>query len=341
MPPRMATGLASAFLLAAVAPLGCRHAVAPGAASPADTSAVLPDSGGGEALADPAPHSDAVSLTVDGRSRHLIVHLPGGATTGPRPLVLNLHGSGATAAAQESFTAMDAVAEANGFIVAYPEAAIDLGGGFAWNVPGQPLLGGAAVPADAPDDVAFFAQAISLLEQRYAIDPRRIFVAGMSGGARMTSQLGCDLASTVAAIAPVAGLRFPSPCGGTRSVPAVSFHGTADPVNPYDGSGQGYWTYSVPSAAAQWAVHDGCGAVPALSQPAADVALTAYGGCAGGAEIALYTIAGAATNGRARPSKPRPSTRTPSCGRSSRRTRCPDRRAPAALADARRRPIRR
>jgi polyhydroxybutyrate depolymerase len=115
----------------------------------------------------------------------------------------------------------------------------------------------------------------------------------MSGGARMASQLGCDLSTTIAAVAPVAGLRFPAPCNGTRAVPVISFHGTADTVNPYDGGGQAYWTYSVPSAAQQWAAHDGCGDTPAVSQPADGVELTSYGDCAGAAAVALYTVAGA------------------------------------------------
>ncbi len=254
-----------------------------------DGTPILIDAGDGTAL----PRSESLSLVAGGIPRHLIVHLPGGAATTPRPLVLNLHGSGGTAAQQEASIGMDAVAEAHQFIVAYPDAAIALGGGFAWNVPGQPLLGGGAVPPDAADDVAFFAQAIAFLQQRYAIDAHRVFVTGMSGGARMTSQLGCDLAGTVAAIAPVAGLRFPTPCNGARAVPVVAFHGTADATNPYDGGGQPYWTYSVPSAQQQWAAHDGCGANP-TSAPAADVVtLTAYGDCAGGAAVALYTIDGA------------------------------------------------
>jgi polyhydroxybutyrate depolymerase len=268
--------------LALVGPAACRHPVAPGA------TPILIDAGGAT-----APRNESVTLVAGGIPRHLIVHLPGGSAATPRALVLNLHGSGSNGAQQQAATGMDPVAEANQFIVAYPDAAIALGGAFAWNVPGQPLLGGGAVPDGAADDVAFFAQAIMFLEQRYAIDAHRIFVTGMSGGARMTSQLGCDLADTVAAIAPVAGLRFPAPCAGTRAVPVVAFHGTADTVNPYDGGGQPYWTYSVPSAQQQWGAHDGCAATP-TSSPAADkVTLSTYGDCAGGATVALYTIDGA------------------------------------------------
>lgn len=283
---------ATAALLLLWGSPGCRLPVAPGTTM----ANGAPDAG-----ATPGPRSESLSILIDGSTRHLIVHLPGGVgvgdgTTGtgtpPRPLVLNLHGSGGTAAQQQAFCAMDALADANGFIVAYPDAAIALSGGFAWNVPGQPLLGGGAVPVGAADDVAFFAQVIPELERRYPIDAHRVFVTGMSGGARMASQLGCNLSTTIAAIAPVAGLRFPGPCG-PRPVPVVSFHGTADATNPYDGGGEAYWTYSVPSAAQQWAAQDGCNATPAVSPAAVNVELTAYGECAGGAAVALYTIAGA------------------------------------------------
>ena len=47
------------------------------------------------------------------------------------------------------------------------------------------------------------------LEAGLCVDPTRVFATGFSGGARMTSQLGCDLPATVAAIAPVSGLRLP------------------------------------------------------------------------------------------------------------------------------------
>ena len=47
--------------------------------------------------------------------------------------MLNLHGSGSTAAQQEVFSGMDRVADAGGFIVAYPQGAIASGSGFDWS----------------------------------------------------------------------------------------------------------------------------------------------------------------------------------------------------------------
>ena len=239
-----------------------------------------------------------MSLTVDGMPRTVIVHIPAGYSgTSPVPLVLNLHGSGSTSAEQEALTGMDATADAHGFVVAYPQAAIaaNLLGqtGFDWNVPGVPLLGGKAVPAGAADDIAFLRALPRTLGSRLCLDPHRVYVTGLSGGGRMSSQLACDAADEFAAIAPVAGLRFPDPCASARPVPVLAFHGTADPIDPYNGNGQAYWTYSVPEAARRWAGHDGCPAAAEMSTPAASATITAYQPCQGGAAVMLYSLTGA------------------------------------------------
>ncbi len=230
---------------------------------------------------------------IGGRARLAIVHLPKGyRSTTPVPLVLNLHGSRSTALAQEGFTGMDSTSDADGFIVVYPQGDIPAGDGFEWNVPGQPLSGGAAVPADAPDDVAFLQQLVDLMERSYCVDRNRVYVTGFSGGARMASQLGCDASGVFAAIAPVSGLRFPAPCPSTRAVPVLSFHGTADPIDPIAGNGQAYWTYSVAVAAQRWAAHNGCAPTPVITSPEAGVTQSTFGHCSGGSTVELAVIAG-------------------------------------------------
>lgn len=221
-----------------------------------------------------------------------------------------MHGSSSTAAAQEAFSGMNATADADHFIVAYPQGDIPAAPGFEWNVPNEPLFGGAPVPASAPNDVSFLEQLVSLLEQRDCIDENRVYATGFSGGARMASQLGCDASSVFAAVAPVSGLRLPTPCPATRAVPVISFHGTADPVDPYSGHGQAYWTYSVPSAAQMWGTHDGCAPTASSSNPSSSVVLTAYGHCRDGAAVELYTIAGEGHEWPGGPPLPRNLTRS-------------------------------
>ena len=239
-----------------------------------------------------SPGTVTLTPTIGGKRRTAIVHVPTGYATTPVPLVVNMHGSQSTALEQEGLTGMDATADADTFLVVYPQAAIPAGSGFEWNVPGQPLFGGVPVPKGSPNDVSFIEKLVGSLEQRYCIDKNRVFATGFSGGARMASQLGCDASKTFAAVAPVSGLRLPTPCPSTRPVPVVSFHGTADPVDPYTGHGQKYWTYSVPVAAGRWAVHNGCSKVVANATPATGVQLTTYSPCADGATVELYSIVG-------------------------------------------------
>jgi polyhydroxybutyrate depolymerase len=239
------------------------------------------------------PSSSTLDIEVAGRARTVIVHVPTGYTGSTKePLVLNMHGSGSTALEQEGLTAMDATADRGSFIVAYPQGLISEGTGFDWNVPAEPLVGGRQVPKGAPDDVAFLTDLVPALEGRYCIDGTRVYATGFSGGARMASQLACDSSGVFAAVAPVSGLRRPTPCPTSRAVPVLSFHGTADPADPYLGHGQEYWTYSVPQAASLWARQDHCSSTPETTSPAPALTLTQYGGCSGGARVQLYAITG-------------------------------------------------
>jgi polyhydroxybutyrate depolymerase len=237
--------------------------------------------------------SSTTTLTVQqgALARTVVVHVPPAHASDALPLLLNLHASGGTAAGQEQYTGMDALADAHGFIVAYPQGAIVAGAGYSWNVPGVPLSDGSAVPPGSADDRDFAALAVAAVSKLHRIDDKRVFATGFSGGARMASQLGCDRPSLFAAIGPVSGLRSPTPCG-QPAVAVVTLHGDADATNPYSGSDKPYWTYGVPQAAANWAAHDGCAPTPTVSQLAPDLTLTRYDGCARHADVELYTIAG-------------------------------------------------
>jgi polyhydroxybutyrate depolymerase len=237
--------------------------------------------------------TSTLTLQNANRRRTAIVHVPRGyAASRPTALVLDLHGSGSTATEQEAFSGMDASADSDGFLVAYPQALLRSGTGYDWNVPAQPLFGGASVPSGAANDVAFLSAVVRDLESRYCVDRSHVDVTGFSGGARMASQLACDVPSVFAAVAPVSGLRYPTPCPTTRAVPVVAFHGDADPVDPYGGHGQAYWTESVPQAAQDWAQHDRCAKTPQESTPSPGAQMASYHGCADGSAVELYTLTG-------------------------------------------------
>jgi polyhydroxybutyrate depolymerase len=236
--------------------------------------------------------STPLTLSIGGHRRTVIVHVPPRYTKStPAALVLNMHGTGSDALDQDLFAGMNFTSDADGFLVAYPQALIAYETGFAWNVPNEPIFGGTKVPVGSASDVKFLTSLVATLESRYCINKDEVYATGFSGGARMASQLACDSSGTFAAIAAVSGLRRPTPCPTTRPVPVIAFHGLNDQVDPYEGHGQAYWTYSVPTAEKDWAKQDHCSS-KASTTKGRGYTLTTYSHCAKGSAVELYSITG-------------------------------------------------
>ena len=230
------------------------------------------------------PHASGVSteqIMSGQRPRSYRLFVPPGYDGRQRlPLVLDLHGSGGNAAGQARTSGLETLSASERFLVATLEA-----DGGRWNVPVQP---------NRPDDVMYVGDVIAHIASRVCADNARVYATGFSGGGRMSSLLGCAMGSRLAAIAPVSGLRFPSPCSGSP-VPVLTFHGLADPQNPYDGhaSGRGAeWEESVPDALAGWARRNSCKGDVVLEDPPGPLSTMRYAGCADGAEVRMIRIDG-------------------------------------------------
>ena len=248
--------------------------------------------------------SDSITVISSGISRSVLMFIPAAvATRRALPLVIDLHGSGGSAERQALYSHLSNVAAVNGFVVANPSGGVTLPNDLSrhyWNIPGTTLYGGGDMPMTAPDDVQFISDIIDQVADKTCIDKRRVYVAGFSGGARMTSLLACKLSTRIAAIAPVSGLRAglasannpaqpdPVTCQPRRAMPIVTFHGTDDAVNPSDGGGSPYWTYSIAAALERWVDLDHCENKPQEQHVALHVTLIRYDRCAQGAKIWLY-----------------------------------------------------
>ncbi len=220
-------------------------------------------------------------LTSGGRARTYRLFVPPGYDGHARlPLVLDLHGSGGNAAGQAATSRFETLAAREGFFVASLQAVDSR-----WNVP---------VADGRADDVAYASDVIDDVAAHVCADLTRVYATGFSGGARMSSLLGCRLNSRLAAIAPMAGLRWPGACEG-RAIPVLTLHGLADPQNTYDGHAPNRgseWLESVPEALAGWAQHDGCRSDAVLEDPPGPLSTVRYAGCKDGAEVQLIRIDG-------------------------------------------------
>ena len=256
---------------------------------------------------DPGNHT--VSLSHDGRARAYIVHVPPGARDGhPLPVVLNFHGGGGTALAQQTYSQMDGLADVEGFLVVYPNGT--------GRMPDRLLTWNAGTccaysVTSHIDDVGFTRAILADLETRQPIDRARVYATGLSNGAMMAWRLAVEASTLVAAIAPVAGAKVVAADHGERPVSVMHFHSVDDPRALYAG-GLGppfpmttsrVFHSAVEPTVRGWAAGLACPSAPRVTAKltgapgSAEAAQTAtrevWGPCREGSEVVLWKLTGA------------------------------------------------
>ncbi|WP_204162077.1 MULTISPECIES: alpha/beta hydrolase family esterase [unclassified Rathayibacter] len=294
---RTRSGLLSILAVTALAAGGVGVAGSASAATGADCVRSLPAG------------DSTVAVAFGGTTYDVLMHVPADADDGALPLVLDLHGSNSNGGVQAGISDLASVADDEGFIVANPTGAIEFektleDGNWAWNVPGVPLTSGTFPPEGSRDDVAFLSTVVETLSAQGCVDAGSVFATGFSGGGRMASALACTRADLFAAVAPVAGLRAgradlddlttieAGSCTPSRPVSVLTFHGTADAVNPFEGNTDPRWGYSVATATAGWAGLDDCEGEPVTTAVTAEVGRAVLADCADGTGVEAYAVEG-------------------------------------------------
>ncbi|MCC7072258.1 MAG: prolyl oligopeptidase family serine peptidase [Deltaproteobacteria bacterium] len=176
--------------------------------------------------------ADASTITVGGVERSYQLFAP--ASAAPKaPLVVVLHGRLGAAAQVRQHTGMDAEADKRGALVLYPQG-IDR----RWNDARQLTLDPARRFA-GNDDVGFVLAVIDKLSAEGRVDPARVYVAGHSNGGFLALTLACTHAERFAGVGAVAASLPKTTCALSRALPVMLFHGTADPLVPFEGGGVG------------------------------------------------------------------------------------------------------
>jgi polyhydroxybutyrate depolymerase len=214
------------------------------------------------------------------------------------PLIVSLHGYTSSGAKQDLYFKLQPLAEQLGFLYIHPDGTKDASGNPFWNATDACCdLRGAGT-----DDVAYLLSMIEQVQQRYKVDPKRIYIVGHSNGGFMSYRMACDHADKVAAIVSLAGATFADParCKPSQPVSVLQVHGTADNVIPYAG-GQilGHTFPSAEKTVATWASLDGCEATPAASPTMMnlddklegdDASISTFTGCTSGSSVELWSI---------------------------------------------------
>jgi polyhydroxybutyrate depolymerase len=258
---------------------------------------------------DSIVRNPAIDFRHDGLMRHALVHVPPGwESSESMAVVLAFHGGGGAAAEFREYIRLDAIADREGFIVAYPDGTGPIADRLlTWNAGG---CCGYASDKDV-DDVGFVLELIEQLGDRYPIDGGRVYATGFSNGAMFTYRLAAEVPARIAAIGPVAGAGAALPAPSGLPVPIIHFHSVDDPRALYDGglgppfplTDRRVEHIAVETVIETWVTHDGCPSSPevrvriqAIQNPAdAEQGATriAYRACARGSEVFLWRLTGA------------------------------------------------
>jgi len=213
--------------------------------------------------------SNPRALQFAGKKRTYLLTAPYDAAAAPRPLVVAMHPYPGTGAVMAELTGFSALAEAEGFLVAYPDG---LDGAF-----------NAIICCGNEDDVGFIAAMIQKISHDHRVDPERIYATGISNGGDMTYKLAARLPGVFAAIGPVSGGMsgdwMQMKDGSLPSTPTslITFYGKKDRYQAVFGIGAKFWLQKQDCASKTSTVEG------------TNIELT-QGTCPNGSEAAIYAL---------------------------------------------------
>ncbi len=277
---------------------------------------VLPPAGASATVGEvpmlaPMDGAYTFTLTFDGLQRDYRLHVPPAAASGnPLPLILNLHGATQNGLLEEIQSGMDASADQDGYLVAYPDGTriakvltpdpVAKQAQYGWNAGhccGLPVT-------RHINDIGFLEQVIADIARRTPTDLRRVYMTGISNGGMMAYAMAAEASDHVAAISSVSGQVELPTIHPTRPVPTLEFHSVNDPIAKWSGvpNKDPKLRLSVMQGIDQWVRADGCqpgpvtgatvvGAAGSISAGETATPVT-YQHCRGGSEVSLWRFTG-------------------------------------------------
>lgn len=299
----------STIILAALLSAGCGSDTGSTSTADADTGRHTEADADAASTSDAGHQSDADATSLAppwdpstplGGDRPAEVMLPDDYDTSRAwPLVVLLHGYGASSTIQNAYFGLSRRRSERGFILVLPNGTFDASGKRFWNA-----TDACCNFADtAVDDVQYLTDLLTEAKERLAVDADRVYFMGHSNGGFMSYRMACELGSEISAIASLAGSSFDDAqdCAEDGQVGVLQIHGDNDQTVLYDGGaffGDAY--PGAPGVAQRWAARNGCESQPQDGQPldlesgidGAETEVDQWTGCDPATSVELWTIQG-------------------------------------------------
>lgn len=246
------------------------------------------------------------TMEYGGRERSYYLHLPPATRSGrPLPVLLLLHGGGGSAAQALTDYPLLPLADRAGFALVAPDGTGPLPTErlHTWNV----SFGFGYAQRNRVDDNGFIRALLLQLGQAHAIDPRRVYLTGLSNGAILCHFAGAANADLIAGIAPVVGTAAGRESGDstltwpvkpTRPLDVILFNGALDEHVPLEGGWQKKhadrsprFVASAQESAGFWVESNGCAPTPKIDElPAQQATRYTWRGGRDGTRVVLYVL---------------------------------------------------
>ena len=239
------------------------------------------------------PGYNLMTQNIDGQNitREYILHVPTGYDSSEDyPLVILFHGFGGCAfdwyEMMEYYYGFNDLADEQGFLVAYPQAAYRPQKEDVYWEPGD--IGGEHI---YNNDIYFVQELINHISNGYSIDNNRVYGGGYSNGGMMVYSVACTRGDLMSAIGVMSGAMLDSAgdCDTSIATPVIIFHGVGDSVLPYNGD---QYYSSVSDVVNIWLNHNGILQTSLVSSVSSNgnVIHDAYSGGNNGTCLSLYTV---------------------------------------------------
>lgn len=171
------------------------------------------------------------------------------------PVVVVLHGFGATGEVQAQYFGLNALIDELGYLLVVPDGTANSRGAQFWNATEACCGFGSGV-----DDLGYLTGLVNEVVAEHGGEATKVYFIGHSNGGFMSHRIACDRPDIITGLINLAGAgtNNEQDCQPTEAVGIVNIHGTDDATIEFDGRSGDFGFPSAGALTERWANLNGC-----------------------------------------------------------------------------------